>query len=333
MPPIRIVLSSVIFAFSMLAEDVIVLTNGDQLKGEIKKLSKEVIIVSTDYSDEDFKIKWEKVVRIDSDRTFMVEKFSGDRLAGSIKPVADDKPEATISGDRVPFTDIAFVRPFEQTFWSRMDAGFDLGYSMTKANSVKQLSGNTNIAYTGERQLVTLSANAFFNKQANAPRTRRWEVTPQYRHLIGRSWYADAMADFFSSEEQQLSLRMTQAVGLGRYFLRTPDQHLAIGGGLAFTTERYMDPALPRRNSGETYAGVEYLTEKLRFADLITTFVIYPSFTIPGRYRINFKSDLDFNLPGDWYFKVGYYNNFDSAPPSALPRNDYGWRNSIGYKF
>lgn len=314
------------------AADVIVLSNGDQMRGEIKELTKKVVVISTDYSDEDFRIKWEKVARIESDRTFLVEKFSGDRLAGSIKP--DAAPNAAVvGGEKVALSDFAYVRPFEQTFWSRMDAGFDFGYSMTKANGVKQLTGAANIAYTGERSLVTLSSNIFFNEQTNAPRTRRWELIPNYRHLLGRSWYADVRADFYSSQEQQLSLRYTQAAGIGRYLLRSPDQHLAVGAGLAFTSESYLDPNVPRQNSGEIYSGVDYLTEKLRFADLVTSFIIYPSFTIPGRYRINFKTDLDFNLPGDWYFRIGYYNNFDSAPPNSLPRNDYGWRNSIGYKF
>lgn len=315
------------------ADDVIVLTNGDRMRGEIKELTKKVVVFSTDYSDEDFRIKWEKVAKIESDRTFLVEKFSGDRLEGPIKADPSNEKDAVIGNESVPLTDVAFVRPFEQTFWSRMDAGFDLGYSMTKANGVKQLTGATNVSYTTERSLTTLSADIFFNEQANAPRTRRWEVSPQYRHLLGRVWYADVMADFYSSQEQQLSLRYTQAAGIGRYFLRTPDQHLAVGTGFAFTSERYIDPSIPRQNSAEAYGGVEYLTEKLRFADLVTSFIIYPSLTIQGRYRFNFKSDLDFNLPGDWYFKVGYYNNFDSMPPNSLPRNDYGWRNSIGYKF
>lgn len=314
------------------AIDVVVLSNGDQLRGEIKELTKKVVVISTDYSDEDFRIKWEKVARVESDRTFLVEKFSGDRLAGSIKP--DDAPnEAIVGGEKVALSDVAYVRPFEQTFWSRMDAGFDIGYSMTKANGVKQFTGATNIAYTGERSLATLSGNIFFNEQANAPRTRRWELIPEYRHLIGHAWYAAVRSDFYSSQEQQLSLRYTQAVGIGRYLLRSPQQHLAVGAGFAFTSERYIDASVPRQNSGEIYAGVDYLTESLRFADLITSFIIYPSLTISGRYRINFKTDLDFNLPGDWYFKVGYYNNFDSAPPNSLPRNDYGWRNSIDYKF
>lgn len=320
-------------AIAVAADDVVVLSNGDQLHGEIKKLTKEVIVISTDYSDEDFKVKWEKVTRIESKRTFLVEKFSGDRVAGPIKADEAQPSEAVVGSEKVPLKDIAFVRPFEQTFWSRLDAGFDIGYTMTKANGVKQLTGAADVAYTGERSAVTVSSNIFFSKQSEAPRTRRWQVTPQYRHLLGRVWYADVMTDLFSSEEQQLSLRITQAAGLGRYFFRSSEQHLAVGAGLAFTSERYYDPALPRRNSGEAYTGVEYVTEKLRFADLNTSFVIFPSFTISGRYRINFKSGLDFNLPGDWYFRIAYYNNFDSAPPNGLPRNDYGWTNSVGYKF
>jgi hypothetical protein len=75
------------------------------------------------------------------------------------------------------------------------------------------------------------------------------------------------------------------------------------------------------------------MTEKLKFADLVTRFTYYPSLTIDDRYRINYKFDLDFNLPGDWYFRVGLFENFDSQPPSGLSRNDYGWSNSFGLKF
>ncbi len=85
-----------------------------------------------------------------------MEKFSGERLAGSIKPDAESK-EVIVGRERVALSDFAYVRPFEQTFWSRMDAGFDIGYTMTKANSVKQLTGATNVAYTAEMSLITLS--------------------------------------------------------------------------------------------------------------------------------------------------------------------------------
>lgn len=331
--PVGLLAAVALLAPCSFGADIIVLSNGDQLKGEIKKLEKEVITFSTDYSDEDFKIKWEKVARIDSDRKFLVETFAGARVAGPIKPDPADTKAANVGTDKVPLQDLAYVRPFERDFWSRLDTGFDLGYSMTKANNVKQFSGAINVVYTAEKSIASLAANAFFNTQSNAPRTRRWEAIPEYRYLFGRAWYVNGSANLFSSEEQQLALRTTLAGGFGRYFLRSPNQHLAVGAGLAWTKERYRDPSIPNRSSAEAYTGAEYLSERLKFADLITRFTIYPSLTISGRYRMNFQFDLDFNLPGDWYMKVGYYSNFDSKPPGSLQKSDYGWRNSFGYEF
>jgi hypothetical protein len=314
--------------------DVVVLTNGDRIKGEIKKLDKEKLIVETDYSDEDFKIKWEKVAKVESDRTFLVETFDGLRTGGSITADKTD-PKVTLVGtaSKMTLPQIATIRPYEQSFWSRFDAGFDVGYSMTKANATKQLTANSNIVYTTEKSISTLAASIFFNEQGEAAQTRRWEVTPEYKRLLPRHWYASGLSDFYSSDEQQLDLRTSIGGGMGRYFLRSSKQYLAVGGGLAWTNERYMDPAVPNANSAEAYIGAEYMTEKLKIFDLITRFTLLPSLTVEGRYRSNFKFDLDFNLPGDWYMKTGFYNNFDSRPPEGLQRNDYGWTNSFGYKF
>ena len=115
--------------------------------------------------------------------------------------------------------------------------------------------------------------------------------------------------------------------------MRSASQYLSLGGGLAWTNENYTDPAVPTADSVEAYLGTEFMTEKLKVADLVTRFNYYPSLTIDDRYRINYKFDLDFNLPGDWYFRIGLFENFDSQPPAGLSRNDYGWSNSFGLKF
>ena len=54
------------------AQDVVITTSGDRLVGEIKKVEKDVLIFSTDYSDSDFKIKWEKIASIESTRQFVI---------------------------------------------------------------------------------------------------------------------------------------------------------------------------------------------------------------------------------------------------------------------
>src|SRR5262245_38003804 len=314
-------------------KDVVITTSGDKLVGKIEKVEKDVLTLSTDYSDSDLKIKWDKIASIQSDRQFLVETFDGQRLMGPVKPEVEKKSTTLVADTSVQLPEVASVEPIERSFFSRFDAGFDVGYSMTRANSAKQLSLGGNTVYRDENNVDAAFFNAFRSSQSNAPKTRRWEIGNDFRHFLTRRWYANTTQDFLNSDEQQLSLRTTIGGGVGRYLLRSSKQYLALGGGMAWTNEKYTDPAVPNKDSAEAFIGTEYMTEKLRFADLVNRFTLYPSLTISGRYRANYAFDLKFNLPGDWYWRIGLYDNFDSQPPTGLSRNDYGWSNSFGLKF
>ena len=130
----------------------------------------------------------------------------------------------------------------------------------------------------------------FSSSQSNAPDTQRWDLGNDFRYLLGDRWYANTTQDFLNSDEQGLDLRTTIGGGGGRYLLRSASQHLALGGGLAWTNENYTDPAIPTKDSAEAYFGTEFMTEKLKITDLVTRFTYYPSLTIDDRYRINYRS-------------------------------------------
>ena len=315
------------------ATDVVTTLTGERIVGEIKKVEKDVLTIETVYSDSDFKIEWDQIASIESDRQFLVETFDGRRLSGTLKVDAAKKGTVLVGNVSVPLAELAAMVPFERSFWSRFDAGFDFGYSMTQANSAKQFTLGGTLLYRDRQIVDTALANAFKSSQSNAPETQRWDFGNDFRYLLGDRWYANTTQDFMNSDEQGLDLRTTIGGGGGRYLFRSASQHLALGGGLAWTNEKYTDPAIPTKDSAEAYVGTEFMTEKLKFADLVTRFTYYPSLTIDDRYRINYKFDLDFNLPGDWYFRVGIFENFDSQPPPGLSRNDYGWSNSFGLKF
>ncbi len=315
------------------ATDVVTTLSGEKIVGEIKKVEKDVLTIETTYSDSDFKIEWDQIASIESDRQFLVETFDGKRLSGTLKVDPAKKATVLIGNDTVLLADLAAMVPFERSFWSRFDAGFDFGYSMTQANSAKQLTLGGTLLYRDEQVVDTALANAFKSSQSNAPETQRWDFGNDFRYLLGDRWYVNTTQDFMNSDEQKLDLRTTIGGGGGRYLFRSAAQHLALGGGLAWTNEQYTDPAIPTKDSAEAYIGTEFMTEKMKFADLVTRLTYYPSLTIDDRYRINYKFDLDFNLPGDWYFRIGIFENFDSLPPPGLSRNDYGWSNSFGLKF
>ena len=252
------------------AQDVVVTTNGDRLVGEIKNVGKDVLTLSPPYSDVDFKIKWEDVVSIQSQRQFIVETFDGKRLSGSLTPSPDKKVQ--IGATTVPLSEVSTVQPFEMKFWSRFESGLDFGYSMTRANSATQLSLGSNLSYRDEHHGDTLFANVFRSSQDNAPTTQRWDLSNDFRRLIGAKWYVNTTQDFLNSEEQGLDLRTTIGGGAGLYLMRTSSQHLATGAGIAWTNENYTDDTVPTKNSAEAYFGTEFMTEKLKVTDFITRF-------------------------------------------------------------
>ena len=334
--PRTVVLWLVVFAGSAgmaYAQDVVVTTSGDRLVGEIKRVEKDVLTIETAYSDVDFKIEWEDIVSIESKRQFIVETFDGTRVAGSVTPDPDKKAVVRVGDVSVQLSEVATVQPFERSFWQRFDTALDFGFSLTKTNSSKQLSLGANLTYRDERYVDVVFANVYRSSQENAPETQRWDVANDFRRLLGARWYVNTTQDFLNSEEQGLDLRTTIGGGGGRYLVRSSSQYLALGAGLAWTNENYTDPALPTKDSAEAYFGSEFMTEKLKITDFITRFTYYPSLTISDRYRLAYRFDFDFNLPGDWYFRVGFFDNYDSQPPEGFSANDYGWSNAFGFKF
>jgi len=315
------------------AQDVVITTTGERLVGEIKKIEKDVLTLETGYSDADFKIEWDKIASIESARQFVMETFDGRRVAGSLAPDPDKKATVQIGGMGVPLAEVSALQPFERKFWSRFDTALDFGYSLTRTNSAKQLSLGANVSYRDQRYVDIAFANVFRSSQDNAPETQRWDVANDFRRLLGNRWYVNTTQDFLNSEEQGLKLRTSVGGGGGRYLTRTSSQYLALGGGVAWTNENYTDATLPAKDSAEAYLGTEFMTEKLKITDLITRFTYYPSLTISDRFRLAYRFDLDFNLPGDWYLRFGLFDNYDSLPPTGFSKNDYGWSNAFGFKF
>jgi uncharacterized protein DUF481 len=312
--------------------DVVVTTTGDKLVGEIIRVEKDVLTFSTGYSDADFKIEWDKVMSIESSRQFVVETFDARRLTGTLVTDPNTKGAVQIAGTSVPLTQVSAVQPVERNFWARFDSGLDFGYSMTKTNSASQLSLGSNLSYRDVNYYDVLFANVFSSKQANAPDTQRWDLGNDFRRFLGSRWYANTTQDFLNSEEQGLELRTTIGGGGGRYLLRSASQYLAVGGGLAWTNENYTDET-PAKDSVEAYFSTEFMTERLKITDVITRFTYYPSLTIDDRYRLAYRLDFDVSLPGDWYFRVGFFDNYDSQPAEGFSKNDYGWSNAFGFKF
>ena len=185
--PRRLCLSRALPA-SHAASDVVITTTGDRLVGEIKKVEKDVLTLSTDYSDSDFKIRVAKIASIESDRQFIVETFEGHRLTAHRSRRRGMKAAVQVADTSVPLPKSRPCSRFERSLLLPVRRGLDLRLTAARANSAKQFSFEA-ISCRDQQHLDSLFANAFRSSQENAPDTNRWEPGTTSGRLLGERSY------------------------------------------------------------------------------------------------------------------------------------------------
>ena len=61
--------------------------------------------------------------------------------------------------------------------------------------------------------------------------------------------------------------------------------------------------------------------------------MVYPGITEKGRWRSDFDLDIKFELPLEFYVKVGGTVNFDNRPAEGARKLDYIIKSGLGWEW
>lgn len=335
---------SVIFIFcsvgiTMAQVDSLVMNTGEVLVGEVKDLKQGVVTIETDYSDSDFKIEWDKVKYIHTERKYIITMSNGDRYHGPLKSslderkiMIDDEKEGTVNVDLI---DVVYLKSVDEKFISRIDLLMSVGYSLTKANESHQVSARINAGYLSN--VIGIEANFNSVQTVQKPdsttiRTTRTEGGLGFKFFIVRDWFALAGTELLQSTEQKLNLRAVTRGGVGNYIVNTNRMYFVLAAGAAWNYEDYDDITISDRNSAEAFAAVEYNIFDIGDLDLKTTLVGYPSLTESGRFRSDFSFDLKYEFPLDFFVNLGFTLNYDNQPVEGATETDYVLQTTFGWE-
>ena len=318
--------------------DSLVMNTGEILVGEVKDMKQGVITIETDYSDSDFKVEWDKVQYIHTERNYIITMSNGDRYHGPLKGYSD-AGQLVINDDdgavNVTLIDIVYLKSVESSFLSRIDLLMSVGYSLTKANESHQISARINAGYLSNKFGVDLYFNAVRTIQtpdSTTISTERTEGGLGFRFFIYKDWFALVGSDFLQSTEQKLSLRALTKGGIGNYIVNTNRMYFVLAGGAAWNYEDYSDPTINDRNSAEAFAAVEYNIFDIGDLDLKTSLTGYPSLTESGRFRTDFSFDLKYEFPLDFFINLGFTLNYDNKPVEGASTTDYVLQTTFGWE-
>lgn len=316
--------------------DRILVTNGNEIVGEVKSLEHGQLLVKTDYMGT-VRMDWEQIARLESKLEFEVEARDGQLYFGHL--VASDEDRVLIvSGDdgtaRLPYSEVLTIEQTKTSRVGKIDASISLGFSFNQASDVTQFSLDGSYKRRTRRFVRSYNLVAIVNDREDETFSREHLSYTLVRHLRQR-WTWDGSATFQANEELGLDRRWLVRGGALHRTLRTDIRELWLGVGLAASTENYTG----READDESLEG----TLSLRYfafhfddpeLEVSVDLTLFPSLTTSGRLRAELRADMKRELIDDLFWGLSIYESYDSDPVGEGARNnDLTATASLGWKY
>ncbi|HUL48580.1 MAG TPA: DUF481 domain-containing protein [Gemmatimonadales bacterium] len=315
--------------------DAVVLRNGDHMTGEIKKLDRASLTYSTDDMGT-LAIEWDKIVQITSPRYFEVEDVDGARYYGTLGQ-GSDTGQVVVAvasfSDTLALAKIVRVSPIGRSFFARLDGYINVGFTLQRANDLRQLSVATSVQHRSRQARTELQSSTYFQDQSGIASTTRNSLSLTQQRPLKQRWLVLGAGQLEQNDELDLDLRGLLTAGGGRYLVQNNRAQVLLGGGLTYTNERFVgSSATSNLEALVTFSG-EYFRLDSPKSDLQATLSLYPSLTDPGRVRADFDARLSHEVLKDFTLGLTVFDRFDSRPPVTASKNDFGVTFTAGWTF
>lgn len=315
-------------------QDTIYFKNGDSMIGELKSLDRGVVQFETDYSDSDFLIEWKRVDKLSTATIFLITTSEGVRLNGNILNADSLGVLINDEGNKitVPASELVYLKSLDSGFWSKISANVDVGFNITKAKNLRQLTVNSGIGYMGENWAWDVRYNSLNATQDSISPTLRRDGGITVNRFLPHDIFLTGSSDFLSNTEQLLDLRINGRFGMGYYFVHSNRWYWNAAAGIAYVDEAFTSG---ENNLQSMEAFISTELSLFDFGDLsfFTKIVSYPGITESGRFRTDINLDFKYDLPYDFYVKTGATINYDNQPTAGASEVDYVLNTGFGWSW
>ena len=315
--------------------DVVTLSNGDRITGEIASLSRGRLELKTDDAGT-IDIEWDNIARVEATRQFEIGTSDGRRLLGSLGRTSDRVVMVVgMTEVLLPMTEVTTILPIGATFWAKLEGSIDAGFSYTRSSGIAQVTFNTSTQYRRPSFVVQLTASATVTEQADGgERDDRAAMNLSYIRYFGHRWFIGGAGRLENNESLGLLLRSEIAGVVGQRLVNTNHAQFEVGGGIVLNDEQGVDTAATQNIEGLIVANVSYYAYDRPRTNFDLRFLYYPSLSNFGRQRVQIDSAVKRELWKDFFFSLSVYYTFDSDPPNPeAARADTGVVTSLGWSY
>ncbi|PRY85426.1 DUF481 domain-containing protein [Mongoliibacter ruber] len=316
-------------------KDSLIVKNNHYLLGEVKSMEKGVLTFKTPYSKSDFKVKWNEVQSLFSESLFITSTKSARRVYGKIsspetgviKVTTQDGEEYTF-----PLEEVLYIKSLERGFLDRISAGIDLGFTLTRARNQRQFTTRSRFSYVSREWSLDASFNKLVTAQEEIENIRRGDGNLTAVYFTRKDWFLLGRMEYLYNTEQFLDLRLNTLVGAGNDLIKSNSLYWRVFGGFAFNNENFVGESMDRQ-SAEAWIATELNIFDKGDLSLLTNIFVYPSITERNRIRADYRLDLMYKLPLDFYIKTGLTVNYDNQPFQLSRTTDYILQTTFGWSW
>lgn len=317
--------------------DVVTLSNGDRVTGEIKKLSVGILEVSTDHMGT-LSIEWVAVRSVESEQLFELEESGGEKFFGSLRPGAEvgELEVLGLAGAAYVLNHESVVRLAQQErrMVDRWSGYVDLGVSLASANQQQDFTLDAETTYQTRKTRVQTSISGSLSDREDVDQTSRADLSSVYQRDLGRRWFWYTGLALSRNEELALDLRTTVGGGGGRYVWQTNRAQWSLFSGLSGVKEEYADTT-GGEWSMELVLASDYQLYLFagRETTLTANLAVMPSLTVGGRYRVELSASFRRKLVRDFTISFSLNESYDSVPPEDAESSDTRFKTTLGWSF
>jgi hypothetical protein len=325
----------ILFSHDILGQkDTLVFDSGHKVIGKIKKMQRGVIEIDTDYADDEFKITWLSIKEMKTATKFRIG-VKNEIFKGKIETVGEDRLRVFDKDSTYKlctFEDVVYITELKEGFADRFSAEVEAGFNLTKAQNLRQFSLRSYVGYRTDRSVTEASYNMLRSSQDNAENVRRRDGLLSYRRSFLKKWYGVASISTLSNTEQKLDIRANTQVAFGRYLFANYRADWGVKLGVNNNLEQFSN-LNETRNTWEAYLGTKLNLHGYDDFEISFLFSGYQGITESDRQRVDTTIDFKYDLPLDFFIRLGFSLNYDNKPAPGASETDYILRTGIGWEW
>jgi hypothetical protein len=314
------------------AEDVVLLTSGNRMTGQIRELSRGELSFRIDGVGR-VDIDWRNVAELQSPERFYIELASGERDTGTLNVASGQLSITTDAGTRrVDMNDVIRIGPAsERTFIQGLSGSADAGMDFLSAGDEIDWTINVDLERRTKRHLTEVQLNSLLRRRDSSDAQRRNHFEIGSRRFFEDRWFVLGQLHLEEDKELDLDSRVLLGAAFGRTLHQSHRSVVSAYGGVDADWEEFRgydgDTVFELHGAVEwdwfdasSDNGLEFRTIAFYAPDL-------------SRTRIEAQATLRHDIANDFYWALRFYQSYNSDPPEDLENSDTGVGLSIGRSF